>query len=69
LACEHHGQKAEIKSGIVGEEDGIEIAQEINEPGQDVIDGGLSPYLGVRDAMAMTGIIKNGHAQLDQRLM
>jgi hypothetical protein len=22
-----------------------------------------------RDAMAMTGIIKNGHAQLDQRLM
>ena len=41
-SCQSHGEKAKIKGSIVGQEDVVEGAQEIDEVGEDVLDGGLA---------------------------
>jgi hypothetical protein len=41
-SCEGHHQKAQVKKGIVRQKDGVGHAQEFDEVGDDLFNGGLS---------------------------
>jgi hypothetical protein len=51
----------------VDEEDGVRIAEEINEPGPDLLERQFSPDHFVGDAMHVSGF-GEGHLHIDQLL-
>src|SRR5919109_1921479 len=63
-----HGQQTEITWSMVPEDKRVGIAQEINESGQDMIAGRLSPDYAVSDAVHLLGICGNGYVRSAQLL-
>jgi hypothetical protein len=66
--CERHSQKAQVKNGIGRHKDGVGRAEEFDEVGDNLFNGGLSPDHTVGNAVDLLDIPGNGYVRIDERL-
>jgi hypothetical protein len=67
-SCERHGQKAQIEWSVVCKEDGVRLAEEVDEVGHNLFNSGLSPDHAVGDAMHPLNVLRNGNLWIDKTL-